>query len=42
MHLYICQLFEEWNRRIADGQFKITKKENGYYDITPCIQIEHE
>lgn len=42
LHLYICQLFEEWNRRIADGQFEITKEENGFYDITPCIQIDSE
>lgn len=38
LHQYICRLFEDWNRWIADGRFKITKDENGHYDITPNKQ----
>lgn len=33
IHQYIYRLFEDWNRWIADGQCKITKDENGFYDI---------
>lgn len=38
LHQYICRLLDDWNRWIADGRFKITKDENGTYDITPNKQ----
>lgn len=35
IHQYICRLFEDWNRWVADGRCKIAKDENGFYDIIP-------
>lgn len=35
IHKYICRLFEDWNRWVADGRCKIAKDENGFYDILP-------
>lgn len=38
IHQYICGLFEDWNRWVTDGRCKITKDENGFYDIAPYNQ----
>lgn len=38
IHQYIYRLFEDWNRWVANGQCKITKEENGFYDIMPYEQ----
>lgn len=35
IHQYICRLFEDWNRWVADGRCKIAKDKNGFYDIIP-------
>lgn len=35
LHQYICRLFEDWNRWVTEGRFKIAKDENGFYDIMP-------
>ncbi|WP_322934035.1 SecDF P1 head subdomain-containing protein [Bacteroides sp. CG01] len=35
IHQYICRLFEDWNRWVADGRCKIAKDENGFYEIIP-------
>lgn len=38
LHQYICRLFEDWNRWVADGRCEISKDKNGFYDIIPYKQ----
>lgn len=35
IYQYICRLFNDWSRWVADGRCKITKDKNGFYDIAP-------
>lgn len=35
---YIAGLFDDWNKWVKEGKFKIIKTEEGYYDIEPTPQ----
>lgn len=37
IYQYICRILENWNLLIAEGKCEITKDENGFYDIVPCV-----
>lgn len=37
IYQYICRILENWNLWIAEGKCEITKDENGFYDIVPCV-----